>query len=47
MRPELGTDMFTAWQRTLRDQLGLDLESRKENLAVLVVDSARKIPTEN
>lgn len=47
MRPELGTDMFTAWQRALRDQLGLSIESRKENLAVLVVDSAAKIPTEN
>lgn len=47
MRPELGTDMFTAWQRALRDQLGLGLESRKGYLAVLVVDSAAKIPTEN
>ncbi len=45
--PELGTDMFTRWQRTLRDQLGLGLESRKGYLAVLVVDSAAKIPTEN
>jgi uncharacterized protein (TIGR03435 family) len=45
--PELGTDMFTGWQRTLRDQLGLGLESRKGYLAVLVVDSAAKIPTEN
>jgi len=47
MRPELGTDMFTGWQRVLRDQLGLDLESRKGYLSILVVDSAAKDPTEN
>jgi uncharacterized protein (TIGR03435 family) len=46
-RPEWGTDMYTAWQRTLRDQLGLGLESRKGYLSILVVDSASKIPTEN
>jgi uncharacterized protein (TIGR03435 family) len=46
-RPELGTDMFTAWQRVLRDQLGLGLESRKGYLSILVVDSAAKTPTEN
>jgi uncharacterized protein (TIGR03435 family) len=47
MPPELGTSMFTAWQRALRDQLGLGIESRRGYLAVLVVDSAAKIPTEN
>jgi uncharacterized protein (TIGR03435 family) len=47
MRPELGTDMFTAWQRALQDQLGLRIESRKENVDVLVVDEAARIPTEN
>ncbi len=47
MRPESGTDMFTAWQRALRDQLGLGMESRKGYLSILVVDSAAKIPTEN
>jgi uncharacterized protein (TIGR03435 family) len=47
IRPELGTDMFTAWQRALQDQLGLRIESRKENVAVLVVDEAAKISTEN
>ncbi len=46
-RPELGTDMFTAWQRTLRDKLGLDIESRKGYLSIMVVDSAAKNPTEN
>jgi uncharacterized protein (TIGR03435 family) len=47
MHPELGTDMFTSWQRALEDQLGLRIESRKENVAVLVVDEAARIPTEN
>jgi len=47
IHPELGTDMFTSWQRALQDQLGLRIESRKENVAVLVVDGAAKIPTEN
>jgi uncharacterized protein (TIGR03435 family) len=47
MRPELGTDMFAAWQRALQDQLGLKIESRKEDLTVLVVDQAAKIPTAN
>jgi uncharacterized protein (TIGR03435 family) len=47
IRPELGTDMFTAWQRALEYQLGLRIESRKGDVAVLVVDGASKIPTEN
>jgi uncharacterized protein (TIGR03435 family) len=47
IHPEIGTDMFTAWQRALQDQLGLRIESRKENVAVLVVDEATKTPTEN
>jgi uncharacterized protein (TIGR03435 family) len=47
MHPELGTDMFAAWQRALQDQLGLKIESRNENLMVLVVDQAAKIPTAN
>jgi hypothetical protein len=47
MHPELGTDMFTSWQRALQDQLGLKIEGRKENLEVLVVDSAARIPTAN
>ena len=47
MHPELGTDMFTAWRRALQDQLGLRIESRKEDVAVLVVDEAQRIPTEN
>ena len=44
---ELGTDLFASWQRALHDQLGLKIESRKGNVAVLVVDQVSKIPTEN
>jgi uncharacterized protein (TIGR03435 family) len=47
LHPELGTDMFTSWQRALEDQLGLRIESRKEDVGVLVVDEAARIPTEN
>ena len=47
IHPELGTDMFTSWQRALEEQLGLRIESRKGNVAVLVVDEAARIPTEN
>jgi uncharacterized protein (TIGR03435 family) len=47
IKPELGTDMFSSWQRVLEDQLGLRIESRKGNVAVLVVDEAARIPTEN
>jgi uncharacterized protein (TIGR03435 family) len=47
IHPELGTDMFTSWQRVLEDQLGLRIEGRKGNVAVLVVDQAARIPTEN
>jgi uncharacterized protein (TIGR03435 family) len=47
MPPEMGTDTFTVWQRALRDQLGLGIESRKGYLSILIVDSAAKTPTEN
>jgi uncharacterized protein (TIGR03435 family) len=47
MHPELGTDMFTSWQRVLQNQLGLRIESRKEIVSVLVVDEAAKVPTQN
>ena len=47
MRPELGTDMFAGWQRALHDQLGLKIESRKEQVDVLVVDQVSQIPSEN
>lgn len=47
MHPELGTDVFTLWQRVLPSQLGLRIESRKEAVPILIVDSATKIPTAN
>jgi uncharacterized protein (TIGR03435 family) len=47
IQPELGTDMFTQWQRVLQEQLGLRLENRRDKVEVLVVDNAAKIPTDN
>jgi uncharacterized protein (TIGR03435 family) len=47
IKPELGTDMFTAWKRALEDQLGLKIDSRKADVAVVVVDDAAKVPTAN
>jgi uncharacterized protein (TIGR03435 family) len=47
MQPELNSDSFTAWQRALEDQLGLRIDSQKAEVAVVVVDDAAKIPTEN
>jgi uncharacterized protein (TIGR03435 family) len=47
MRPEPGLDSFTLWRRALREQLGLDVESRRERIEILVVDEAAKIPTAN
>jgi len=47
MKPELGTDMFTMWQRLLTQRLGLRLESRRGEARVIVIDSAVKIPAAN
>lgn len=47
IRPELGSDAFTAWQRVLEDQLGLRIESSKDEVEVIVIDDATKFPTEN
>jgi uncharacterized protein (TIGR03435 family) len=47
LKPELGVDMFTLWQRLLRDQLDLKLDSRNEQVPVLIVDSAEKTPAAN
>jgi uncharacterized protein (TIGR03435 family) len=47
IRPEPGTDAFTSWKRTLEDQLGLAIESRKDSVAVSVIDDADKAPTAN
>jgi uncharacterized protein (TIGR03435 family) len=46
-KPELGVDMFTLWQRLLRDQLGLRLDSRNEQVPLLIVDNAEKTPAAN
>ena len=45
LRPEIGTDAFTGWKRTLEDQLGLKIESRKDDVTVIVVDDVAKTPT--
>lgn len=47
MQPELGTDGFTAWKRALQSQLGLNVESRKSDVEIIVVEDALKIPTAN
>jgi uncharacterized protein (TIGR03435 family) len=47
VRPELGADGFTIWQRVLQDQLGLKLENRRGDVPVVVVDNAARIPTGN
>ncbi|HEY6489084.1 MAG: TIGR03435 family protein [Terracidiphilus sp.] len=47
IRPELGTDAFTGWKRALHDQLGLNVENRKADVAVVLVDDASKTPTGN
>ena len=46
-RPESGTDSFSLWQRTLREQLGLRIESRRGPVEIIVVDDASRVPTEN
>lgn len=46
-RPEPGTDAFTGWKRTLEDQLGLEIESRKGEVPFIVVDDAEKMPSAN
>ena len=47
VRPELGTDGFTIWQRALQDQFGLKLNNRRGDVPVVVVDNAARIPTGN
>jgi uncharacterized protein (TIGR03435 family) len=47
IKPELGTDMFTLWQRVLPERLGLRLERSRGQVGVIVVDSAAKVPTVN
>jgi uncharacterized protein (TIGR03435 family) len=45
LKPEPGGDTFTLWQRVLHDRLGLKLVSARENVEVLVVDRAERMPT--
>jgi uncharacterized protein (TIGR03435 family) len=47
LKPELGTDAFTAWKRALDEQLGLKMEGVKTDVPIVVVDDASKIPTAN
>lgn len=47
LRPELGTDAFTAWKRALDEQLGLRMQSVKTDVPVVVIDDAAKMPTVN
>jgi uncharacterized protein (TIGR03435 family) len=46
VRPELGVDMFTLWQRALQE-LGLRLENKRSKVDILVVDGAQRIPEAN
>jgi uncharacterized protein (TIGR03435 family) len=47
LKPELGTDRLTQWQRALKEQLGLKLESQKVRVEVLAVKSADRMPSAN
>lgn len=47
IQPEPGTDAFTSWQRVLGEQLGLRIDSRKDDVEVRVVDDAAQIPIAN
>jgi len=47
IKPDAGADTFTIWQRALRDQLGLKLESQKGAVAYLVVGHADRVPSGN
>lgn len=47
MKPEAGGDTFTLWERVLRDQLGLRLQSSKAPVEVLVIEHTDRIPAAN
>lgn len=47
LKPEPGLDSLGLWQRALREQLGLRIESRRERVNILVVDNAAGTPTAN
>jgi uncharacterized protein (TIGR03435 family) len=46
VRPD-GSDLFTLWQRRLREELGLRLVSTTADVPVLVVDRAAQVPAAN
>jgi uncharacterized protein (TIGR03435 family) len=45
--PDDRMDAASAMIAALRDQMGLKLEGRKQEIDVLVIDHAEKMPTEN
>lgn len=48
LRPDdTAGDSFIRWQRALRDELGLKLETQRAPVELLVVDRAERIPTAN
>ena len=47
VKPELGTDSFTLWQRALREQTELRIESRRGTVEVVVVDGVARVPSAN
>ncbi len=47
IQPEANADMFTLWQRALRERYGLRLENQRAPIDVLVVDRADRVPTPN
>jgi uncharacterized protein (TIGR03435 family) len=47
LQNEIARDIFTSWQRFLRDHCGLKLETRKSQVPVLVVDRVERMPTPN
>jgi uncharacterized protein (TIGR03435 family) len=46
VRPEAGADMFTLWQRALRD-MGLRLVVRANKLDAVIIDAALATPRAN
>ncbi len=48
LRPDdTAGDSYTRWQRALRDELGLKLETQRAPVELLVIDRAERIPTAN
>ncbi len=47
LNPEAASDPISFWQHALEDQLGLNLESRRESVETIVIDRAKSVPTGN